>query len=96
LYRGISELRKGYQPRANIEKDEKGDLVTYFRSILDRCRNHFSHQLNGHGVNVVNQTDIHTEEPLVPELSAFEFGMAIENLKRSKSPGIDKCPAEFF
>jgi hypothetical protein len=28
LYRGINDLKKGYQPRTNIVKDEKGDLVT--------------------------------------------------------------------
>jgi hypothetical protein len=28
LYRGISNFRKGYQPRTNIARDEKGDLVT--------------------------------------------------------------------
>jgi len=33
------------------------------------------------GVNV-RQTEIHTAEPLVPELSAFEVKMAIEKLKR--------------
>ena len=27
LYRGISDFKKGYQPRCNIVKDEKGDLV---------------------------------------------------------------------
>ena len=27
LYRGISDVKKGYQPRTNIVKDEKGDLV---------------------------------------------------------------------
>jgi hypothetical protein len=34
LYRGISDIKKGYQPRTNVVKDEKGDLVTdtqYFR-----------------------------------------------------------------
>jgi hypothetical protein len=28
LYRGINDFQKGYQPRTNIVKDEKGDLVT--------------------------------------------------------------------
>jgi hypothetical protein len=28
LYRGISDFKKGYQPRTDIVKDEKGDLVT--------------------------------------------------------------------
>jgi hypothetical protein len=27
LYRGISDFKKSYQPRTNIEKDEKDDLV---------------------------------------------------------------------
>jgi len=28
LYSGINDFKKGYQPRCNIVKDEKGDLVT--------------------------------------------------------------------
>jgi len=36
LYRGISDFKKAYQPRTNILKDEKGDLVTDFHSILGR------------------------------------------------------------
>ena len=27
MYRGINDFKKGYQPRCNIVKDEKGDLV---------------------------------------------------------------------
>jgi hypothetical protein len=27
LYRGINDVKKGYQPRTRIVKDEKGDLV---------------------------------------------------------------------
>jgi hypothetical protein len=42
LYRGISDFKKGYQPRTNIVKDEKGDLVADSYSILARWRNHFS------------------------------------------------------
>ena len=33
LYRGISDFKKGYQPRTNIVKDETGDLVTGSYSI---------------------------------------------------------------
>jgi len=47
-----------------------------------------------HGVNDVRQTEIHTTEPLVSETSAFEVEMAIEKLKRHKSLGTDKIPAE--
>jgi hypothetical protein len=39
--------------------------------------------LNVHGINDVRQKEIHTAEPLVPELSAVEVEMAIENLKKT-------------
>jgi hypothetical protein len=34
LYRGISDFKKGYQPRTDIVKDWKGDLVADCHSIL--------------------------------------------------------------
>jgi hypothetical protein len=66
------------------------------QSILTRWRNYFSQLLNVHGDKDVKQTEIHTAEPLVPEPSAFEVEMAIEKLKRYKSPGIDQIPAELI
>jgi hypothetical protein len=36
----------------------------------------------------------HTSELLMPEQSDFEFEMAIEKLKRHKSPGTVQIPAE--
>jgi len=88
LYRGISDFKQGYQPRTNIVKDEKDDLVTDSHSFLARWRNHFSHLFNAHGVSEVRQTEIHKAEPLVPDLSAFVVEMAIEKLKGCKLPGI--------
>jgi hypothetical protein len=34
LYRGISDFKRGYLPRTNIERDEKGGLVGDSHSIL--------------------------------------------------------------
>jgi hypothetical protein len=96
LYRGINDFKRGCQPRTNVVKDEKGDLVADSHSILARWRNHFSQLLNMHGVSDVRQTEVHVAKPLVPEPSAFEFEMAIEKLKRHKSPGIDQIPAELI
>jgi len=72
LYRGISDFKKRYQPRTNIVKDGKGDLVADSHSILARWMNYFSKILNVLGVNDVRQTEIHIAEPLVPEPSASE------------------------
>jgi hypothetical protein len=40
--------------------------------------------------------DIHTAEPLVPELSLVEVEIAIGKLKSYKSPGTDNIPAELI
>ena len=34
LYRGINDFKKGYHPRTNIVKDDKGDFVTDCLSVL--------------------------------------------------------------
>jgi len=89
LYRGINNIKR--QPRTNIVKNEKGDLVADSHSIL-AC---FSQLLNVHGVNEVRQTEIYTAE-LVPKPSAFDVELVIERLKSHKSPGIDQIPAKLI
>jgi hypothetical protein len=96
LYRGINDVKKGYQPRNRIVNNEKGDLVADSYTIIVRWKNYFSQILNIHGVSDVRQAEIHTTEPLVPEPSALEVELAIEKLKSHKSPGIDQIPAELI
>jgi hypothetical protein len=60
LNRDIRYFKKGYQPRTNIVKDYKGDLVADSYSILARWRNYFSQLFHVHGVNDVRQTEIHS------------------------------------
>ena len=48
-------MKKGYHPRTRIVKDEKGDLVADFHSIMARWRNYFSQILNVNGVSDVRQ-----------------------------------------
>jgi hypothetical protein len=50
--------------------------------------------LNVHRASDVRQIEIHTAELLVPDPSPFEVEIAIEKLKRYKSPGSD--PAELI
>jgi hypothetical protein len=47
-----------------------------------------------HGAGGVRQTEIHTAEPFVLEPSTSEVKVAIGNLKRYISPGVDQIPAE--
>ena len=94
--RVIVDFKKGYKLRTSMVKYGKCDLVTDFHSILTRWKNHFFHLLNIHGANVVRQREIQTAESLVSEPSVFMFEMAVEKLKRHKSPGIDRNPAELI
>ena len=96
LYRSISDFKKGYQPRCNIVKDEKGDLVADYHSIVARWRNYFSQLFIVHGFKDVGQVAIPTAEPLVPQPSAFEIELAIDKPKSHKSPDIDEIPAELI
>jgi hypothetical protein len=96
LYRGISDFKRDYQPRTNLVKNEKGNLVADSHSILAGWRNQFSQLLSIHGFKIVRQTEVCMAEPLAPEPSAFEVEMGSEKLKRHKSPRIDQIPAELI
>ena len=98
LYKGIKEFKKGYQARANVIKDENGDLLADSHSILNRWKNYFGQLLNVHRPNRNDQDDIqiHTAEPFIPEPTLSEVEIAIEKLKKYKSPGIDQIPAELI
>jgi hypothetical protein len=50
--------------------------------------------LKVYGVNDVRQTEMHMTEPLLPEPTYFKVEIAIEMLKRYKSPGVDQILAE--
>ena len=77
-------------------RNEKDDLVTDSLITLARRRKHFSQLSDGLGVSDVRHTEIHTAEALMPEPSDFGVGMAIEELKRDVSPGIDQNPGELI
>jgi hypothetical protein len=84
----------GYQPRINLVKDERGDLLADPHKIWNRWKNYFCQLLYVHGAGGVRQTEMHTAEPFVPEPSASEVEVAIGKLKRYKSPGVDQIPVD--
>jgi hypothetical protein len=96
LYRGINEFKKGYHPRTNLVKDERGDLLVDPCNILKTWKNYFCQLLNVYGVGGARQTEMLTAEPFVPEPSASESEVANGQLKRYKSVGVDQIPAELI
>jgi hypothetical protein len=87
LYRGIHDLKRSYQPRSNLVKDENGSLLAYSHNIPNRWKKYLSQLLNVHRVSDVKHIEIYTAEPLVPDPSPFEVDIAIEKLKRYKTAG---------
>jgi hypothetical protein len=59
-------------------KDENNDLLVDLHNILNRWKNYFCQLLNEHDVNDVTQTEMHTNEPLVPEPRSFEVEITAE------------------
>jgi hypothetical protein len=55
LYRSINDFKKGYQPRSNIIKNEKGDMVADCHNILVRWKNHLSQLFNVNGVMMLGR-----------------------------------------
>jgi hypothetical protein len=95
LCRGITEFKKGYQPKTNLVKDERGDLADP-QNILTMWKNYFCQLLNVQGPGGIRQTEIHTAEPFVPESSATEVEVAIRKMKSYKAPGSDQIPAKLI
>jgi hypothetical protein len=85
----MSEFKKGHKLGTSLVEDENGDLLVDSQNILNRWRNYFCQLLNVHGVNDVGQTEMQTAEPLVSERSCSKIEIAVEKLKRYKSPGGD-------
>jgi hypothetical protein len=96
LYMGMTEFNKGYEPKTNLVKDERGDLLADPQKILTRWKNYFCQLLNVQGPGGIRQTEIHTAEPFVPEPGAAEVEVAIRKMKRYKAPGSDQIPAELI
>jgi len=92
LYRGIIRVdtKKGYQPRSNIVKDEKGDLVADSHCILARCRKYVSLLFKVQGVIDVRKRK-QREEPIEPKPSASDFELAVEKLQIHKSNVLMNC-----
>jgi hypothetical protein len=95
-YRSITEFKKGYQPKTNLVKDERGDILVDPQKILTMWKNYFCQLLNVQGAGGIRQTEIYPAEPFVPEPSAAEVEVTIRKLKRYKAPGSDQFPAELI
>jgi hypothetical protein len=95
-YRGTNVIKRDYQPRSNLVKDETGILLSDSRNTLNRWKKYFSHLLHVDNVSDVRQIEVHKAEPLVPGPRHLEVETAIAKLKKYKSPGSDEITGELI
>jgi hypothetical protein len=55
MYKGKTEFKKGYRPKTNLVKDERGDLLGDPQNILTRWKNYFCQVLNVQGPRVLDR-----------------------------------------
>jgi hypothetical protein len=92
---GRNEFKEIYQPRTNLVKDERGDLLADPHKIFSRWKNYLS-DVERTRAGGVRQTEMHTAEAFVLDPSTSEVKVAIGKLKRYKSPGADQIPVELI
>jgi hypothetical protein len=81
FFRGISNVKKGYQSINNLVIDENDDLLADSHNILNSCKNYFYHQSNVqvHGVSDVRQIEVHTAEPSAPKHSPLRLKLRLHS-----------------
>ena len=73
-------LRKGYQPRSGIIRNERGDLQADPTKIIDVWESYFDKLLNVHNGEPTEKFKIYTAEPWITKPSEFEVEMSIKKL----------------
>jgi hypothetical protein len=81
LYRDVNEFKKGYNPRNDLVKDERGNLLADSHKILKRWKDHFCQLMNVHWAGGVRQSEMHTVEPSLPDPRASDVEVAIGKLE---------------
>ena len=87
LYKGIKDFKKGYQARVNVIKNQNEEMLADSNSILNRWKDYYSQLLNVQKNNDVEEIEIQTAEPLIPNPTLLEVGICnrkIEKVQVSK------------
>ena len=96
-YQRIGKLRKRYQARPTMIRDDQGNMITEEEKIMNEWKNYFEELLNRPEPNdpfpdtILYGPEIKIEEPTIGEVKT-----AIKTLKNSKSPGKDNIPSEIW
>ncbi|KAJ4448910.1 hypothetical protein ANN_00302 [Periplaneta americana] len=99
FYREVNNIRRPFNCKNTLVKDEQGQIISEDKEICERWRRYFDGILN-----VSNpQENVSSEEHQECELhdnqnppTIEEIRIALNKLKNNKAPGTDNIPAELF
>ena len=91
------KIRKGYQTRLIMVKEENGEIITDESKVIERWRTYFEELLNRpEPDNPVEPIILFGPELEIKAPTMYDVISAIKRLRNIKSPGIDKIPAEIW
>lgn len=97
MYKGIRELKKGWQPQTNLCRDELGNLIGDQTKVLNRWKTFFQELLNSHTLERGQTIEPEgVEDGLTHEPTRQDVARAIKMMNNNRTPGEDKIPAEIF
>ena len=81
MYKGINSIRKGFQSRSPLMKDENGNIISGENELIKGWGKYFNDLLNVNNDCTESESDIHTAELNVEEPSFREVRDALRKLK---------------
>jgi hypothetical protein len=81
LDRGITEFKKGYQPKSNLVKDDMGDLLADPQKILTRWKNYFCQLLNVQGADGIGRLKFTQQSHMHQSLELLRLISLLESWK---------------
>ena len=78
MYKDINEFKKGHQFRAYIKKDG-GKIVADITSMLSKQEQFYSDLLNVNQNTALEESEIYTAEPYIPEPRLLEINSLQRN-----------------
>jgi hypothetical protein len=97
FFESVRNIKRGFQPRTNLCRDKKGNLVTGEQQALERWTEYFKDLLcNSPEEKTIGEKIYYGPEPFISPPTANVVYNVIRKLKLNRAPGDDCTNAELI